>query len=382
MGREKGHPEEQLNLRCFYLRLLKKIWILPVACIIGAILGFAIYYLATVTYGPARSYSAESTLYITFAHDETGTVYDYYNAYTWNQLILTDDVMDEVMAELGRNGIPELSEQEAAENSEAGSLQGVTRSQVMESLSADLPSDIRVMILTVTNHDEALTREIQLATEEALVKYGQTQDVFTRIDVRRSAEPSVVTYTDRTTAAVITGAVLALIATVFGLFFLASLDDAIYVPEDGEKRYDLYCLGMLPAKEEAEPFYRNELIANFGYRISELSRVAVMSLGDTSGTAHADRELQHLLQTLGNDFDASSTQLETVAVPDADLESFRRIHGVDGAILLLPAGKKDGTRTERVLSQLKKHDCKVLGFVLTDTDTKFMKRYYRMTSVM
>ena len=50
------YTDETLNLRSFYLRLLKKIWILPVAALIGAILAGGIYYLVTVTFGP-DSYS-------------------------------------------------------------------------------------------------------------------------------------------------------------------------------------------------------------------------------------------------------------------------------------------------------------------------------------
>ena len=34
----KGHLDESLNLRSFYLRLLRKIWIIPVAAFVGALL--------------------------------------------------------------------------------------------------------------------------------------------------------------------------------------------------------------------------------------------------------------------------------------------------------------------------------------------------------
>ena len=66
----KGHMEEAVNLRSFYLRLLEKIWIIPVAAIIGAILCAGIYTLVTVTFGPAKTYSANAKLYISFAFDE------------------------------------------------------------------------------------------------------------------------------------------------------------------------------------------------------------------------------------------------------------------------------------------------------------------------
>ena len=59
---ENEHRSEMLNLRSFYLRLIHRIWIIPAAVLAGALIGGGIYFLATVTFGPAKSYSAESKL--------------------------------------------------------------------------------------------------------------------------------------------------------------------------------------------------------------------------------------------------------------------------------------------------------------------------------
>ena len=84
----KGHKDESLNLRSFYLRLLGKIWIIPVAALVGALLALGIYTLVTVTFGPAKTYEAVARLNISFAYDENkGSLVDYYNAYTWDNEI-------------------------------------------------------------------------------------------------------------------------------------------------------------------------------------------------------------------------------------------------------------------------------------------------------
>ena len=91
-AKRENYDNEILNLRAFYLTLLRKIWILPLAALIGAIVAGGIYFLANVVYAPARNYVTESTLYIDFAYDENkGAQVDAYNAYTWNLLIRTDD---------------------------------------------------------------------------------------------------------------------------------------------------------------------------------------------------------------------------------------------------------------------------------------------------
>ena len=40
--------DEALNLRSFYLRLFRKIWILPLAAAIGGLIAGLIYFVATV----------------------------------------------------------------------------------------------------------------------------------------------------------------------------------------------------------------------------------------------------------------------------------------------------------------------------------------------
>ena len=103
----KGHLDESLNLRSFYLRLLRKIWIIPVAALVGALLAAGLYTLVTVTFGPAKTYKAVARLYISFAYDENkGSLVDYYNAYTWDkELLPTDDILNPIISELENDQI-------------------------------------------------------------------------------------------------------------------------------------------------------------------------------------------------------------------------------------------------------------------------------------
>ena len=377
MSREyNGYRSEMLNLRSFYLRLIHIIWIIPAAMIIGGLIATGIYYFATVTFGPSQSYSAQSKLYLSFAYDESGKVYDYYNAYTWNDLMSTDDILNQTMQNLAAAGIPEISDQE---NGKSGDGKGISRAEVIAGTDASIPSDGRLMVLTITNHDPQITDAILKATDASLVTFGSTHDEFESIDVRSRSEAALVTYTDRTLAAAVTGAVLAGIVTVLAFLLLDVLDDAVYVPEDCERRYHIPVLGMLPREGSAfQERLRNELIAGFDHLIRSQNSVVLIAAKDRTETTVAGKALEGLHSTLKNDFDFQKTNISAGEVPGTSLAGYRKIQQTDGVILILQAGERNGAMTEHLIGQLRKHDCPILGIVLTGVRPGFINRYYRI----
>lgn len=371
-----GHREEILNLRSFYGRLLRKIWLIPAALVIGAAVGLFLYYLVNVVYAPAREYEASSKLYLNFAYDESGKVYDYYNAYTWNQLMSTDEILNATMDALKADGIAEL----AAGSETEGSMTSVSRDEVIASTKATIPSDVRVMEVTITNTDKDLAQEILKATDKALVAYGENRDEFTSIELLEEDDTAALEVTtSRTLTAGITGAVTAAVLMLLAMLILGTMDDAIYVPEDPERRYHLPVLGMLPKKEqELTERFRNELLAGCRELVQEQSRVCVISLHDRKGKDFAERDVQDLKEQLKSGFDFQKTTFLPTPVPGADLEAYRLIHDCDGVVLSLCAGDKNGSITEHTISQLHKHNCPILGILMTDVDVKFINWYYRI----
>ena len=377
MSREyKGYRSEMLNLRSFYLRLIHIIWIIPEAMIVGGLIATGIYYLATVTFGPSQSYSAQSKLYLSFAYDESGKVYDYYNAYTWNDLMSTDDILNQTMQNLAAAGIPEVSKPDEKERK---GEKEISRAEVIASTDASIPSDGRLMVLTITNHDPQITDAILKATDASLVTFGSTHDEFESIDVRSRSEAALVTYTDRTAAAAVTGAVLAGAAAVLILLLMDVLDDAVYVPEDCERRYHIPVLGMLPKEGSIlQERFRNEMIAGFDHLISSQSSVILIAAKDRTDAAAAGKALEGIQGTLKNDFDFQRTNISAGEVPGTSLAGYRKIQQTDGVILILQAGKRNGAMTEHLIGQLRKHDCPILGIIMTGVRPGFINRYYRI----
>ena len=371
----KGHMEEAVNLRSFYLRLLEKIWIIPVAAIIGAILCAGIYTLVTVTFGPAKTYSANAKLYISFAFDENkGTLVDYYNAYTWNnQLKTTDEVLVPIVEDLSKEGFEIV----AGEGVLSGGDQAViSRDELISSINLDIPSDVRVMVVTVTNRSKEVSDAILKATVKSLEKYGEMNEAFDSIKLLGMEDARLDKFTDRSTVATIFGAVIGFLAAVFALMFIDAVDDAVYVPEDCEKRYKLPVIGVLFDGEFKDSFFRNELVAAYDKIINGADEVVVISADSIENEEISAKDTEKLMKTLGSDKADGNTRLIPMAVPGSVLDNYRKIGTCAGVILCVPYGKRNGAMAEHIIAQLKKHECPVLGLVLVRASGKFMRRYY------
>lgn len=371
----KGHMEEAVNLRSFYLRLLEKIWIIPLAAVIGAALCACIYTLVTVTFGPAKTYSSNAKLYISFAFDENkGTLVDYYNAYTWNnQLKTTDEVLNPVIDNLEGAGY-EVVADEDMQSAADGNV--ISRDELISSIDLDIPSDVRIMVVTVTNRSKEVSDAILKATVSSLENYGDINAAFDSIKLLGMEQASLDKFTDRSAVATIFGAVLGFLAAVFALMFLDAVDDAVYVPEDCEKRYKLPVLGVLFNGDYKDSFFRNELVAAYDKIINGADEVVVISADSIENDEISAKDTEKLVKTLGSDSMAGNTKLIPMAVPGSVLDNYRKIGTCAGVILCVPYGKRNGAMAEHIIAQLKKHECPVLGLVLVRASGKFMRRYY------
>ena len=122
---------EGIDLKLMALLYRKKIWISLVGMLVGAVFAGGLYFLMHVLYAPAREYEAVSKLYLTFAKDDDGDAYQYYNGYTWNDLMKTEPIMDKIMDTL-------LKETDYAGDKET------LRRDVEAAVSADILSDIQI----------------------------------------------------------------------------------------------------------------------------------------------------------------------------------------------------------------------------------------------
>ena len=368
------YRNREMDLKRLVLFFQKKLWLVIMLVILGATAGGILYQMLHSMKMPVE-YQAVSKLYISFGHDESGEVYQYYNGYTWNDLLDTDPIMDLVMMY----------------------LPGYEKEQVMEATTAEILSDIRLLTITVRGEEEKFVREISRATENGLKEFGRESEELEQIKVIRSGVPQRVYWDDRTSAACITGAVILGVISLLVIGFNYALDEAVYVQEDIEKRYGVKALGILTRSQKGLEPYARELKANIRYAVGEKKAFAVVDMDN-----HADlrgSELERILnreamevfggghtreeEDFGWNFAKEEEQLpegewKVTAFGENVLseEECRQLREIGGVILLLPFGVDVGRKTSRILSLLKNQDCPVIGLVVAQADEEFLNRYY------
>ena len=368
--------EEYLNrgmdLKRLMLYLQKKIWLVLMLAVLGACCGGIIYQMTRSMKMPVE-YKAVSKLYISFGHDENGEVYQYYNGYTWNDLLDADPILDLVMMR----------------------LPGYEKDQVKEATSAEILSDIRLLTVTVKGENEKFVREIRSAVESGLREFASSSRELEQIEVIRSGAPERVYWDDRTVAACITGAVILGVIAFLAVGFHYVFDESIYVQGDVKKKYGVKALGVLTRNQKGLQPYARELKANIRYLLGDRKTFAVIDMGN-----HADMrglELERLLSSretdvfgggqMEEDFswniekkeeEHKKSEYEAAAFNENIMseEECRKIREMGGVILLLPFGTDTGRKTARILTFLHNQDCKVLGIVIAQADEEFLNRYY------
>lgn len=367
--------EEYLNrgmdLKRLVLYFQRKIWVIIMLTVLGAAIGGVAYQVMRSMKMPVE-YRTESKLYLSFAVDESGEVYQYYNGYTWNDLLDCDPILDLIMAE----------------------LPGYEKDKVREATTAEILSDIRLLTITVRGDDEKFVREVRDATETGLMLYARECEEINLIKVIRSGMPQRVYWDNRTSAACITGAVILGVIALLGFGFAYALNESVYVQSDVEKRYGQKALGILTQNQKGLEPYAGELKANIHYVLGSRKTFGILDMED-----HADARRLELLGLLNrggmevcietgeddfgwhimeDDLTKEQGEWEIVSFNENTLgeEECKKIRELGGVVVLLPFGKDAGRRTERILCFLRNQECPVLGMIIEQADEEFLNRYY------
>lgn len=375
MEKNEEYLNRGMDLKRLMLYLQKKIWLVIMLAILGATCGGIVYQVVRSMKMPVE-YEAVSKLYISFGHDESGEVYQYYNGYTWNDLLDADPILDLVMPE----------------------LPGYEKDQVREATTAEILSDIRLLTVTVKGDNEKFVREIRSAVENGLKEFAKESGELEQIKVIRSGAPERIYWDDRTTSACVTGAAVLGVLGFLVIIFGYTLDESVYVQEDVEKRYSFKALGILTRNQKGLQPYARELKANIRYRMGDKRSFAILDMAD-----HGDMrklEIERLLNREEMDVFGSSdlvtddfgwnipkdSENEKTSEGDWTVTAFnenilseeecRQIREIGGVIILLPFGTDVGRKLQRILSFLKNQDCVVLGMIIAQADEEFLNRYF------
>lgn len=370
-----------MDLKRLSLYFQKKVGIILLMIVIGAFFGGFVYRMVRSMNMPVE-YQAKSKLYIIFERDDTGEAYQYYNGYTWNDLLDTDPIMECIMAYL-----PDYD-----------------KNQVMEATGAEILSDIRLLTITVTGDNEKFVREVLSATDKGLIDYAAlVSEELRKIQEIRVLEPGRIYWNDNTTRAAVAGALFFGIIIVLCYGFAYVLNDSVMVQEDVKKRFSYKALGIMAKHQKGLQPYLKELKANIIYLMGEDRKLFLIDVGNHSELRGAD--FDKLLNweeggTLAGDENVGGELIWHVNQAESDNDLFademadkewtikamdenavsagdcEEIRNSKGAIILVPFGVNVTKRTQRLISFLENQNCPIMGIVISEADDEYLIRYF------
>lgn len=379
--KKNDYAKEGIDFKRLRLFFRKRIWIVVLMAVIGGGLGALTYQVVRALNMPIQ-YQAVSKLYITFNEDKNGDVYQYYNGYTWNDLLHSDLVVGCILGYL-----PDKYKKE----------------DVSEATEASILSDVRLLTVTVTGEDEKTVREIQSAVQTGLAAYATINYELQGITTIHSIAPKRILWEDKTTSSMIAGAVLFGVITLMGYGIAFAIDDAIYVQSDLEKRYSYKALGVMPRSQKGLQPYLQELKANIFHELKDARNLLFIDIDDHCDLRALDLEKILNWQEAGNleGVDSVSGELvwhvkeeddadelfsldeekEWTIIPvnseKVDMDVCKKIESLGGAIILVPFGSASAPRKlERIISLMKNQNLNIFGIVISEADEGYLTGYY------
>lgn len=316
---EIRYADAGMDMKKLMLGFIRKSWLVGAAALAGAALAGAVYAAAGIVPESQREYQALSKVYLDFAPDKTGEVYQAYNGYTWNDLMATEPIITATMKNLPAD---------------------YTTEEVVVATKAEILSDVRLLTITVTTHDRQRCDTILEATGKSLVELGDTAKEFERIRVIRTTQAALLVADSRLAQALLVGAAAGAVFMLLGMLLFYVLDDRIFVAGDIRQATDLPFVGYAGAD------------ARFG--------------------ADYEEHLAYLQKTGG------AVCLYYVAQGEeqekADWQELRSAAG--GVVLLVAYGKVHAAYLAYTADRLKAMGCRPVGVAISGADGAFLRRYY------
>lgn len=309
------YMEHSLDLKRLVLVLGKKIWLVLAAVVVGAVLGGITYKVVTHITNGEPEYRASADYYISFF--ESGP--DYYNAYTWDNILRDDPIVDYALTLLPSE---------------------ITKDMVKEAVSGEMLGDYRILTVHVNAETKEKADLIAKAYQDSLWNFGQEMTLLDKVEVWSQEEAVPFEKNTKTINAAFLGALLTAVLTVFVLLFYYILEDAVYVERDAEGRFGLPVYGLLTKGND------------------ELQK---QMFGDNLKFAFGDAEIE--------------TWNVEVIPTQGDYEHLRNAKHL---LVNIPWGHNNCRQAERILRQLQLQGVEVKGIMISDADDKFVKAYYRI----
>lgn len=311
--KQKGYLEQGLDLKRLVLVLGRKLWLIVIGAIVGAILGGLTYKIVTNIVDGEPEYRASADYYITFF----GEGAHYFNAYTWDGILRDDPIVDYALTLLPEN---------------------ITKEMIKEAVSGEMLGDYRILTVHVNANTKELADTIAKAYQDSLWNFGQEMELLDEVTLWSQEDAVEFEKNNKTANAALLGALIVTLFVIFGLLFYYVLEDASYVERDAEERFGLPVYGVLTKQQD---------------------KIQEQMLKDNLRFGFGDTEVENW----------NGEVLPTE-------EEYVRLRNANNVLVNIPWGRNNGRQVERVLCQMKLQGCDIKGIVITEADDAFVKAYY------
>lgn len=329
------YGDEPVNGRLFLLRFIRKIHVIIISVIAGAILICAChvgYRALTPVY-----YMTECDIHLDYIPEADANLMIFYNEYAWEQMSQDSEFIEAIV-----NSDP-----------------GLDFDTVKESFSATLKSDMKILTFQIKNTDPELALRIADASLEGGVSFVESLPEITGTRViGRAYYPERITFDTRSIRALVLGAILGLIASSFIISYIIISDDRILLPETIEKRYHTPFAGTLDS----------ECLAN---SLSDLAGDDGFVIASTL-PAEKESEIIKKLKALGTG--VSDKPINLIDTESKELHDAVKANELP--VVYVFSSLLDIKADQRGLSLLSRFDKEPICAILTDQDDLLIKAYY------
>lgn len=330
-----------IDSKALLVTFIRKLPQLILVLVAGAVFGSGLHCLAVFYQASKAMLVSETEYYIDFA-DGRMEARDYYNAFTWNDVIATDEVLGRMMEQLDSH---------------------YNRTAVKQMLTADILSDVRYLTITIKGKNADEISEVNAAFEHAITEFGKSKDEF---DVIYKIEDNGI-YREQPAwfgwRAAFLGALVFAAAAVFWIALAFTVGDRFYTKTDVMKFLELPVLGLLyGSKNEKSGKQECRLIEGVKSLLGHYQKIYLLDAADG-----ADAEC-FLKRLSGLDADVDCEAM----VP---CEQYRT--GENAAILVIvPFGKVYREKITDEINNAVMHGGTIVGVVLTECDKAWVDMYY------
>lgn len=338
MEKENGYMQQHINWKKIWLLYLKRVWLVVVLTASAAAIAAGIYHAVRALNNEGQFYRVSSDYYLTFNLEDHPNGVDYYNAYTWDTILRDDPIVNEALAVLPED---------------------YTKDEIKASVTGEMLGDYRILTVYSTHKEPERAEAIARAYTKSMERFAEKMDIFDTIEMWSQEECVPVVERDLTPNISAIGAVIGLVLVLILCSIHYILDDSIYVETDFTERFTVPFLGTLT--RGSSDSCKKELKDNLNYLLKEDKGYYLVFIDSV------EEAVVEKVKSIHKGIEG------TLTLQGEDLEKLRQS---DGAILMIPWGRKNGNVIEKTLSFLGKQDCKVAGVIVYDADDKFLKKYY------